>query len=87
MTTEWAGTPDELLDSVRAEGVDYIFLTDLWIELLQREADAYPGQLAAYETLLDEFPVVEVFDRQDASLGPTIMILDATSQAGEPHAP
>lgn len=66
---EWFGTPGELMTAMDAEGVEYLVLADVWIDLFRDEADTYPAQLATYEALLDVYPVIERFDENDASAG------------------
>jgi hypothetical protein len=82
MAGEWYGTPDELLKAIETEQVDFIVLTDLWIDLFRDEAATYPTQLATYEALLDAFPVVKTFDLADAPIGWPITILQASGGIG-----
>jgi hypothetical protein len=78
MAGEWYGTPEELLAAIKVEQVDYVVLTDLWINLFRDQAVTYPAQLATYEALLEAFPVVESFDSSDAPIGWPITILQAS---------
>jgi hypothetical protein len=87
MAGEWYGTPDELLRAIAIEGVDYVVLTGLWIDLFRGQAATYPKQLATYEALLDAFPVAESFDHTDAPMGWPITILRAADTPAPLQAP
>lgn len=73
---EWFGTPEELMAAMEDEGVEYLMLADVWIDLFRDAAETYPDQLATYEALLDTYPVIETFDDDDASAGWHISIHD-----------
>jgi hypothetical protein len=76
---QWVGSPDELIEAVEEAGVDYVFLSDIWIDLLRREIDRYPTLPANYQILLDTFPTIERFDADDAEHGSPITILSITT--------
>ena len=75
MTTQWRGTPDELLEAIEAEGVDYIVLSDIWLDVFRGENGGYDYPLALYETILETYPVAVRFDREDGRLGWPVTIL------------
>jgi hypothetical protein len=76
---EWFGSPEELMDAIEAEGVDYIVIGDLWVDLFTDAAETYPDQLATYQALLASYPVVATFDNTDAAIGWHVTILDASA--------
>jgi hypothetical protein len=78
MSGGWGGTPAEFLETIEERGVDYIVLTDVWIDLIRAEAALYPQHLAFYESLLEAYPSVAVFDHDDAARGGRITILGAS---------
>jgi Dolichyl-phosphate-mannose-protein mannosyltransferase len=78
--TNWQGRdPDELIDEIKDAGIAYIVLARPWIDLYRAEQDAYPDELAVYERLLNEYPVVQEFGATDAPLGWHQIILDASA--------
>ena len=71
--------PAELLETIEAEGVDYVMLSQLWLDLYETEQEAYPIEHAVYEALLEAYPVVKTFDRTDAALGRSVIVLEVPS--------
>ncbi len=71
--------PAELLEAIEAEGVDYVMLSQLWLDLYEAERDTYPVEHAVYEALLKAYPVVETFDRTDGALGRSVIVLEVPS--------
>ena len=86
MAGQWCESPEELLDAVLANGVDYIVLADLWIEHVRNLGEEYAMLPPRYEALLDTFRVAEVSDHEDAALGWKLTILkvedDRTDRPG-----
>ena len=72
---QWLGSPDELVAAIAEAGVDYIALSDTWIDLFREEATNYPEVLPRYQVLLDTYPLVARFDRTTNRLGAPVSIL------------
>jgi hypothetical protein len=81
---QWTRTPEELLAQVREYEIDCVVLADTWIDLASADPSASYA-IADYQALLDTFPIVDRFDREDASLGPAITVLgvDDGCQGGQ----
>ena len=77
MTTQWYGTPDELLEAIEAEGIDYIALGDIWLDVFHGEGEDYAYPLALCETLEEAYPIAARFDRDDGRLGWPVTLLSA----------
>lgn len=79
----WLETPTNLLEAIESNGVDYVVLSDLWIDLAQGDTEVDAVSLPIYEALLDTYPMVAKFDRKDASLGWPVNILMVPSAEPE----
>ena len=75
MATQWYGTPDELLEAIEAAGIDYIALSDIWLDVFRGEGEGYAYRLALYESLEEAYPIAARFDRDDGRLGWPVTIL------------
>ena len=72
---QWFGGPDELIAAIEEADVDYIALSDIWVELFRAEVETYPDVLPRYEAILDAYPQVARFDRETSRLGSPVSIL------------
>ena len=79
---QWFGSPDELIAAIEAADVDYIALSDIWIELFRAEVDTYPDVLPRYQAILDTYPQVARFDNETSSLGSPVTILAGPGAPG-----
>ena len=79
----WCRGDGDLPTAIREHEVDYILLSGSFIEEYRAQRADYPCETEVYEDLLAMYPVVETFDREDASLGGTILVLDANVAKAE----
>ena len=59
------GSPEDLVDLIETQDVDYVLLSGSWIRRYRAEQDTYAHQLALYETLLQRYPIVQRFGHDD----------------------
>lgn len=74
----WAGSPTALVAAIRAEKVDYVMMSS-WADRFQREASAYPKEVAIYAELRRVFPQVKEFLPPPGWAGPAIRVLSTTA--------
>ena len=71
----WCVGTADLDAAILERGVDYILVSDSFIDRYRAERARYPCESALYEGLLATYPAIEVFDHEDAALGPAVTVL------------
>ena len=80
----WCIGGGDLPAAITEHGVDYILISDSFIDRYDAERERYPCESAVYQQLLATYPVIAVFDRDDAALGDTVRVLQVGDREEAP---